>query len=72
MKRNREIISSIVSLVLDVKVMSVSSSVHIRSHAFSTGIAVNNETTSKETIISSSSIVVLAILSINCEELDTE
>ena len=72
MKLNREIISSIVSLVLDVKVTSVSSLVRIHSHAFSTGIAVNNETMSKETIISSLSIVVLAILSINCEELDTE
>ena len=42
-KRNREIILSIVSLVPDVKVTSVSSLVRIRSHAFSTGIAVNNE-----------------------------
>lgn len=40
MKRNREITLSIVSLVLDVKGTSVSSSVRIRSHAFSTGIAV--------------------------------
>ncbi len=71
-KSNKDIMSSIVRLVLDGKVISVSSLVRISSHAFSTGIAVNNETTSKETNNSSSAIVVLVLLFINCEELDTE
>ena len=48
-------------MVLDGKVTSNYSLVRIRSHAFSTGIAANNETTPKEIITSSSSEVMLAI-----------
>ena len=64
--------SSVERLVLYCNVLSFINLFRICSHALSTGIAVNKETTSNDAIISSSSMVVLAISLSNSVELETE
>ena len=59
-------ISSMSSCVLSVKEVSCSSLVLMYVQALSTGIAVKRETTSKETIVPSSSIVMKVISFLNC------
>ena len=72
MKCSNSIMSSIVSLVLCCKLLSDSNLTRIRWQALSTGMEVNNEMTSNDNNVSSSSIVVSVILFIKSVELVTE
>ena len=65
-------ISSEVRLVLKCRVVSSLSFFRIYSQAFSTGIAVKSETTSNDTMASSSEISRLATWTANSTELETE
>ena len=72
MKRKSLIISSIDNLERRPSVLSCLSLFRMRSHALSTGMAVNSDTTSNEIIISSSSMVVLISFLVKSVELVTE
>ena len=64
--------SSMSKFVLEERVASCSSFVFMYSHALSTGIAVNSDTTSKETKTSLSSILISDNSLENCKQLATE
>ena len=64
--------SSVSSCVLSTKEVSCSNLVLIYTQALSTGIAGNRETTLKEIIVSSSSVVMSVISVLNCVELATK
>ena len=64
--------SSVLRLVLDRNVWSLFNLLRMYSQALLTGISVKSDTTSNETITSSSEISILATSLANCEELRTE
>jgi len=64
--------SSVLRLVLRCNVLSLFYLSRMYPQALFTGIAVKSDTTSNETITSSSEISILATSLANCEELRTE
>ena len=63
---------SVLRLVLDRNILSLFNLLGMYSQALFTGIAVKSDTTSNETIASSSEMSILATSLANCEELRTE